>query len=85
MMFNFLEFVAEEGVRPVPASDETRREALLVSLQSDAAYRVDLAMGPLSMPTALHLPWFGEGTWYIPMRGNLMVISAKELVWDGNV
>ena len=84
-MFNFLEFVAEEGVSPVPASDETRREALLVSLQSDAAYRVDLAMGPLSMPTALHLPWVGEGTWYIPMRGNLMVIPAKELVWGGNV
>ena len=84
MMFNVFEFVAEEGVSPVSASDETRREALLASLPSDAAYRVDLAMGPLSMPTALHLPRSGEGTWYIPMRGNVMVIPAEELVWDGN-
>ena len=57
---------------------------LLASLPSDAGYRVDLAMGPLSMPTALHLPRSGEGTWYIPMRGNIMVLPAEELVWDGN-
>ena len=84
MMFTVFEFVADEGVSPTPASDETRREALLASLPSDSVYRVDLPMMGRALPTALHLPKGGEGTWYIPMRGNLLVIPATGIAWDGN-
>jgi hypothetical protein len=84
MMFNVFEFVADEGVSPVPASDETRRDALIASLPADAAYRVDLSMGRNPLPTALHLPRSGEGTWYIPMRGNLLVLPTENITWDGD-
>ena len=84
MMFNVFEFVADEGVSPTPATDETRRDALLVSLPGDTTYSVELPMGRRTFPTALHLPKDGEGTWYIPMRGNLVVIPVENVAWDGS-
>ncbi len=84
MMFNVFEFIADEGVSPKPASDETRRDALLASLPTGSTFSVALPMGNNPLPTALHLPKDGEGAWYIPMRGNLMVIPAENLTWDGN-
>ena len=84
MMFNVFEFIADEGVSPVPASDETRRDALLASLPAGSTFRVELPLGRNPLPTALHLPKDGEGTWYIPMRGNLMVIPAENIAWAGN-
>lgn len=84
MMFNVFEFIVDEGVSPTPASDETRRDALLASLPAGSVFSVELPMGNNPLPTALHLPKDGEGTWYIPMRGNLMVIPAENLTWDGN-
>ena len=84
MMFTVFEFIADVGVSPTPATPETRREALLASLPSDSVYRVDLSMMGRVLPTALHLPKSGEGTWYMPMRGNLLVIPAKGVTWDGN-
>ena len=83
MMFTVFEFVADEGVSPTPATAETRREALVASLPSDSVYRVDLPMMGRALPTALHLPKSGEGTWYIPMRGNLLVMPAKNITWKG--
>ena len=67
-----------------PATDETRRDALLVSLPGDTTYSVELPMGRRTFPTALHLPKDGEGTWYIPMRGTLVVIPVENVAWDGN-
>ena len=89
MMFNVFEFIADEGVSPTPATDETRRDALLTSLPAGTAYSVGLPMslgfGPArQLPTALHLPKDGEGTWYIPMQGTLMVIPAENVTWDGD-
>jgi len=84
MMFTVFEFYADEGVSPTPATAETRVEALLTSLPVGSAYRVGLSMGNNTFPTALHLPENGEGTWYIPMRGNLMVVPAQNITWDGD-
>ena len=84
MLFNVFEFIADEGVSPKPASDETRRDALLASLPTGSTFSVSLPMGNNPLPTALHLPKDGEGTWYIPMQGNLMVIPAENLTWDGD-
>ena len=84
MMFNVFEFIADEGMSPKPASDESRRDALLASLPAGSAFSVELPMGNRPLPAALHLPKDGAGTWYIPMRGNLMVIRAENITWDGN-
>ena len=84
MLFNVFEFIADEGVSPKPASDQTRRDALVASLPAGSTFRVELPMGNNPLPTALHLPKDGEGTWYIPMQGNIMVIPAENVTWDGN-
>ena len=93
MMFNVFEFIADEGVSPTPATDETRRDALVSSLPAGSTFSVDLPPNPMlqrmmgsnPLPTALHLPREGgEGTLYIPMRGNLLVLPAENLTWDGN-
>ena len=68
MMLNVFEFIADEGVSPTPASDETRRDALLKSLPTGSAFSVELpfampfAPAP-NLPTVLHLPKDGECTW----------------------
>ena len=49
MMFNVFEFVADVGVSPKPASDETRRDALVSSLPAGSTFSVDL---PPNQPTA---------------------------------
>ena len=89
MMFNVFEFIADEGVSPTPASDETRRDALLKSLPTGSAFSVELPFAmpfapATNLPTVLHLPKDGEGTWYIPMRGELMVFPAENVTWNGN-
>ena len=84
MMFTVFEFISDVGVSPTPATDETRRDALVASLPSDSVYTVDLPMMGNALPTALHLPKSGEGTWYIPMRGNLLVLPATNIMWDGD-
>ena len=68
---------------PTPATAETRRDALLASLPTGSAFSVELPMGPRTLLTALHLPKDGEGTWYVEMRGTLMVIPAENITWDG--
>ena len=92
MLFNVFEFVADVGVSPKPASDETRRDALVASLPTGSTFSVDLPPSPMlqrmmgqnPLPTALHLPKDGEGSFYIPLMGNLMVLPAENLTWDGN-
>lgn len=84
MMFGMFEFIADEGVSPKPVSNQTRIEALLSTLPSDSVYEVALKMGRRTVPTALHLPREGQGTWYIPARRQLMTVSANNVIWDGN-
>ena len=84
MMFTVFEFIADTGVSPTPASNETRRDALLASLPSDSVYSVSLGLMGRELPSVLHLPRSGEGTWYIPMRQNLLVVPASNLRWDGD-
>ena len=84
MMFTVFEFIADEGVSPIPSSDERRRDALISSLPADSTYNIDLPMMGRPIPTALHLPKTGEGTWYILMRGNLLLLPAKNVEWGGS-
>ena len=53
MMFTVFEFIPDVGVRPTPATDETRRDALIASLPPDSVYIVDLPMMGNALPTAL--------------------------------
>ena len=43
-----------------------------------------MRLGPDPLPTVLHLPTSGHGTWYIPLLGGLHSIPAENIVWDGN-
>ena len=64
MMFGVLEFVASDGVSPTPATPESRMDALQSTLPAEAAYRVPVTvLRPI--PSVLHLPRQGEGTWYL--------------------
>lgn len=83
MMFGMFEFIAEDGVSPKPVSDETRIQALLDSLPSDA-YDVKFKVGNHDIPTCLHLPRTGTGTWYIPFRRQLLNLTVQDLEWQGN-
>ena len=84
MMFTVFEFIADEGVAPIPSSDERRRDLLVASLPTDSTYNIDLQMMGRAIPSALHLPKTGEGTWYIVMQGNLLLLPAENLTWNGS-
>ena len=84
MMFTVFEFIANEGVSPIPSSDERRLDFLIASLPADSTYNIDLQMMGRAIPSALHLPKTGEGTWYILMQGNLLLLAAKNVEWDGS-
>lgn len=84
MMFGLFEFVAAEGVRPKPVSDESRVNALLSSLPRDEVYAVNLNFLGRSTPTALHLPRQGDGAWYIPLMRQFITVAVKNIRWDGD-
>jgi hypothetical protein len=87
MMFGLFEFVADDGVSPKPVNNETRIEALLASLPADSAYRVNVTILPNRppVPSVLHIPKNGEGTWYIAQsRFQINVVPIKQIEWTGN-
>jgi hypothetical protein len=84
MMFGLFEFIAAEGVRPKPVSDESRINALLSSLPRNEVYAVDVNLMGRSTPTALHLPREGQGAWYIPIMRQFITVSVKNIRWEGN-
>jgi hypothetical protein len=87
MMLGLIEFTAAEGVSPTPATPESRMEALLATLPQDSAYKVPVTILPLrpAVPSVLHLPRKGEGTWYIAQsRLQINVIPIRDVVWDGD-
>ena len=55
-----------------------------VDLQTHPMAQQFMRLGPDPLPTVLHLPTSGHGTWYIPLPGGLHSISAENIVWDGN-
>ena len=87
MMFGMFEFTADEGVSPTPVTPETRMDALLATLPADASYRVMVTILPTRppLPSVLHLPKQGEGTWYIAQsRFQINVIPIKQINWKGD-
>jgi hypothetical protein len=78
------EFVSKEGVSPVPASNETRMDALQATLPAGATYRIPVSiLKPI--PSVLHLPRAGEATWYLGQgRFQINVIPIKNVVWNGD-
>ena len=84
MMFGMFEFVAKEGVSPVPVTNETRMDALQATLPRDETFRIPVAiLKPI--PSVLHLPRTGEGTWYLGQsRFQINVIPIRNIVWNGD-
>jgi hypothetical protein len=84
MMFGVFEFVPKEGVSPVPASNETRMDALQATLPADSTYRIPVSiLKPI--PSVLHLPRTGDATWYLGQgRFQINVIPIKNVVWNGD-
>jgi hypothetical protein len=84
MMFGMFEFVAKEGVSPVPATQETRMDALQATLPAESTYRIPVTiLKPI--PSVLHLPRRGEGTWYLGQsRFQINVIPIREIAWTGD-
>jgi hypothetical protein len=83
MMFGMFEFTAADGVSPHPSTLRTRMEALLSSF-ADSAYLVDLALPTQTVPSVLHLTRSGEGSWYVPTFGMIVVSPLSGVRWDGN-
>jgi hypothetical protein len=84
MMFGVVEFVPKEGVSPVPATVESRMDALQATLPAESTYRIPVSiLKPI--PSVLHLPRTGEGTWYLGQsRIQINVIPIRQIVWNGD-
>jgi mono/diheme cytochrome c family protein len=84
MMFGVFDFVADAGVAPTPATVETRMDALQSTLPADSTYRIPVSiLKPI--PSVLHLPRTGEGTWYLGQsRIQINVIPIRNIVWNGD-
>ena len=84
MMFGVFDFVANAGVSPTPATVETRMDALQATLPADSTYRIPVSILKPVIPSVLHLPRSGEGTWYLGQsRIQINVIPLRDIVWDG--
>ena len=84
MMFGMFEFVAREGVSPVPTTNDTRMDALLLTLPKDSTFRIPVSiLKPI--PSVLHLPRTGDATWYLGQgRFQINVIPIHNVVWNGD-
>ena len=77
------EFTAVAGVSPKPASIRERMESLLASFAPGSAYFIDLPRPGQTLPSVLHLPQSGEGSWYLPQLGIINVSPIKDVTWNG--
>jgi hypothetical protein len=83
MMFGMFEFTAKDGVSPKPSSARARIETLLSSFD-DSAYLVDMKLPTQTIPSVLHIPRAGEGSWYVPTFGMIVVSPIADLHWTGD-
>lgn len=84
MMFGMFEFIADEGVAPKRSTVATRIDALLSTLPRESSYRVNLQLARQTLPSALHLPKQGPGTWYIPTIRQILVVPPERVAWTGD-
>ena len=83
MMFGMFEFTAADGVSPKPTNPKARVQ-LLRSSFPDSAFYVDLVLPNQTIPSVLHIPRSGEGSWYVPTFGMITVAPIKDIQWTGN-
>jgi hypothetical protein len=84
MMFGMFEFTAREGVSPKAGAPRARMELLQNSF-ADSAYFVEMnvAVQRQPIPSVLHLPRSGEGSWFVPTFGMIFISPIKDLQWSG--
>ena len=83
MMFGMFEFTAADGVSPKPTTPRARVQLLRSSFE-DSAYFVDLVLPNQTIPSVLHIPRSGDGSWYVPTFGMITVATIKDIQWTGN-
>jgi hypothetical protein len=85
MMFGTFEFVPVEGVSPARPDDAMRMNVIAKDLPADSSYLLSIPFLFRQMPSALHLPRTGEGTWYLAVRPGIVIdVPAREITWNGN-
>jgi mono/diheme cytochrome c family protein len=86
MMIGFVDYTVNEGQRPKTAEQEiTAALARLASEHPGAIWSVEVNAGEgQTMPTALHLPLDGEGSWLIPINGQVLEGRLHDIVFDAN-
>jgi len=84
MMFGMFEFTAKDGVSPQPGTPRGRMDLLQHSF-ADAAYFVEMNIPAQRqpIPTVLHLPKSGEGSWFVPTFGMIFISPITDLRWTG--
>jgi hypothetical protein len=84
MMFGMFEFTAADGVSPQAASIRSQMETLLASFPSGSAYLIDVPRANQPpVPSVLHVPQSGEGSWFVPTLGIVNVSPIRDLKWNG--
>ena len=83
MMFGMFEFTAADVVSPKPTTPRARVQLLRSSFE-DSAYFVDLVTPNQTIPSVLHIPRSGEGSWYVPTFGMITVAPIRDIQWTGN-
>ena len=87
MLIGFVDYVAADGVSPVPASAVLAKLAELATSDPGQAWRFDVIRQPGQgpEPTAMLLPRDGRpGGWYVQFGTLVLPAPIVDIVWDGD-
>lgn len=83
MLVAAFEFYPDEGVNPRRFTIDERIDALLAERNSPDAYRVQLDLGLILLPTVLILPPQGDGTWLFALGEQTIPMTLTPVTWEG--
>jgi len=85
MMIGFVDYVVDEGVRPVEQTDPviTKMQELARTFPGEV-FKVMIRQGGQGFePSALHLPPQGQGGWYVRVGSIAGKAPITDIVWSG--
>lgn len=83
MMFGIFEYFTVDGAAK-PLSDDERLTSMMNSMPKGDTYKINLAFGRESIPTALVLPKTGDGNLTLPLHGQSFSLPLTDIKWDGD-
>ncbi|MEK7793643.1 MAG: thiol-disulfide isomerase [Candidatus Hydrogenedentota bacterium] len=84
MMFGIFEYFTVDGAAAKPVSDDDRLSMITKDLPKGDTYKINLAFGRDSLPTALVLPREGDGSLHLALHGQFMQLPVTDIIWDGD-